>query len=49
MAMAKDPVCGMMVDEARARWRSEHAGKAYHFCARACKERFDAAPERYAR
>lgn len=47
--LQKDPVCGMMVDEARAKGTSQHRGKTYYFCAPGCKQRFDAAPERYAR
>jgi YHS domain-containing protein len=47
--MAKDPVCGMMVDEARARSSSAHGGRTYFFCAPACKQRFDADPARFAR
>ncbi|MGK7346688.1 MAG: YHS domain-containing protein [Candidatus Nitrospinota bacterium M3_3B_026] len=46
--MAKDPVCGMNVEEAEAKGKSEHEGKTYHFCSSVCKERFDKEPERYA-
>jgi YHS domain-containing protein len=37
--MAKDPVCGMDVDEKKA--KSEYKGVIYYFCCRACKEAFD--------
>jgi multidrug efflux pump subunit AcrA (membrane-fusion protein)/YHS domain-containing protein len=50
-AAAKDPVCGMDVDEKRAAaagTKSEHEGTTYFFCAEACKKRFDAEPARYA-
>lgn len=50
-AAAKDPVCGMEVDEARARAAGktlEHGGKSYFFCSDSCREHFLAAPERYA-
>ncbi|MCX6642622.1 MAG: YHS domain-containing protein, partial [Candidatus Bathyarchaeota archaeon] len=30
--MAKDPICGMMVDEKTAKWTSVHDGKNYFFC-----------------
>jgi P-type Cu+ transporter len=49
MALHKDPLCGMMVDDAKAKWTSEHAGKAYYFCAAVCKQRFDANPARFAK
>jgi YHS domain-containing protein len=46
--MAKDPVCGMDVDESNAPATSEHEGRTYHFCAQGCKREFDANPEKYA-
>src|SRR5256885_9267671 len=42
-----DPVCGMSVDPATARYRTEHAGKTYCFCGARCLERFSTAPERF--
>jgi YHS domain-containing protein len=45
--MAKDVVCGMMVDEATAQWTSEYKGQTYYFCAPGCKSAFDAEPEKY--
>ncbi len=45
--MARDPVCGMEVDEARASAKAEHKGKIYSFCAPICRERFLADPARY--
>ena len=45
--MAKDPVCGMMVDEEKAAATSEHQGKTYYFCVRGCKAAFDKNPEKY--
>jgi YHS domain-containing protein len=45
--MAKDPVCGMMVDEKTAAAKSEYQGKTYYFCAVACKKKFDADPARF--
>ena len=44
---ARDPVCGMKVDEWTATLISEHAGQRYFFCSRRCKERFDAAPDEW--
>ena len=43
----RDPVCGMSVDSAAARYRSEYAGQAYFFCGARCLERFTAAPEQF--
>ena len=45
--MATDPVCGMAVDPATARHRTEYAGKQYFFCGARCLERFSAEPERF--
>ena len=45
--MAKDPVCGMMVDEKTAAGKSEYQGKTYYFCAAICKTKFDANPGNY--
>jgi YHS domain-containing protein len=45
--MAKDPVCGMEVDEKTANWKSEYKGKTYYFCAPGCKADFDKDPEKY--
>jgi YHS domain-containing protein len=47
--VATDPVCKMQVDEAKAAGKSEYKGKTYYFCAQACKTRFDANPEQYAK
>jgi len=45
--MAKDPVCGMDVDPHTAKFRAEHAGRTYYFCAAGCRTKFIADPERY--
>ena len=45
--MAKDPVCGMQVDEKKAAAKSEHVGKTYYFCAPGCKKAFDQNPAKY--
>jgi Cu+-exporting ATPase len=46
--MAKDPVCGMQVDEQKAVGKSEYQGRVYYFCSSACKATFDKHPEKYA-
>ena len=45
--MAKDPVCGMMVDPQKAAAKSEYKGKTYYFCSPGCKVAFDKDPDRY--
>jgi Cu+-exporting ATPase len=45
--MAKDPVCGMHVDETGAQIMSDHEGKTYYFCCAGCKRSFDESPEKY--
>ncbi len=47
--MAKDPVCGMDVDERTAAAKSEYKGVTYYFCAPGCKASFDRDPEKYVR
>jgi Cu+-exporting ATPase len=42
-----DPVCGMTVDPATSKHRSEHGGRTFHFCSAGCKAKFEAAPERF--
>lgn len=46
--MAKDPVCGMNVDEKKAAATAEFGGKTYHFCSAGCKATFEKAPDKYA-
>ena len=43
----KDPVCGMSVDPATARYKFEHAGKTYYFCCGHCAEKFKSDPGKY--
>ncbi|MYC27213.1 MAG: heavy metal translocating P-type ATPase [Nitrospira sp. SB0662_bin_26] len=45
--MAKDPVCGMMVDPLSAAGQYEHAGTTYYFCNLRCEERFRTDPDGY--
>ena len=46
--MAKDPVCGMNVDEKTAQLKSDYMGKTYCFCASSCKATFDKNPAKFA-
>ncbi len=45
--MAKDPICGMQVEEAKAAASSTHGGKTYYFCCEGCKKEFDADPGKH--
>ena len=45
--MAKDPMCGMQVDEKTATRKSAHKGQTYYFCSPGCKKSFDKEPEKY--
>jgi xanthine dehydrogenase accessory factor len=44
---AKDLICGMMVDIAKARHKSEYQGSIFYFCCAGCKETFDRQPEKH--
>lgn len=47
---AKDPVCGMEIDMAKAKAAggvSEFQGRAYYFCFDSCKQKFARDPARY--
>ena len=45
----KDPVCGMVIQPAKAAGRLDYLGQSYYFCNPRCQETFSAEPERYAR
>jgi xanthine dehydrogenase accessory factor len=47
-AGAVDPICGMTVEVAGARHTAEAGGRTWYFCGAGCRERFLAAPERFA-
>jgi Cu+-exporting ATPase len=42
-----DPVCGMTVDPHTAKFRAEHHGHTYYFCAAGCRSKFIADPQKY--
>jgi Cu+-exporting ATPase len=46
--MAKDPVCGMQVDEAHAAATARYADNTWYFCSTRCHDRFIADPAAYA-
>ena len=43
----KDPVCGMLIDRARAAGSHVHAGITYYFCNPRCLQRFQAEPAKH--
>jgi xanthine dehydrogenase accessory factor len=45
--LATDPVCGMSVQVASARHRSEVSNRSFYFCGARCKGIFDQEPTRY--
>ncbi len=42
-----DPVCKMSIDSEKAAATSEYKGQTIYFCAKGCKNKFDATPEKY--
>lgn len=47
MDTAIDPVCHMTVDMATARFKTEHEGTVYYFCALGCQRAFEQDPEQF--
>lgn len=47
VAMFKDPVCNMMVDENKAQHISEVNGKKVFLCSAACKTQFEQNSQKY--
>ena len=45
--MARDPVCGMEVDENESAVKSEMEGRVFYFCCPNCKTRFDKDPSKF--
>jgi P-type Cu+ transporter len=43
----RDPVCGMTVDPATSKHRSDYGGVTYHFCSEGCRTKFAADPTQY--
>jgi xanthine dehydrogenase accessory factor len=39
---ARDPVCGMPVEQNETNYVTNHHGKTYYFCGTSCKQAFDA-------
>jgi YHS domain-containing protein len=47
LQMAKDPVCGMDVDESSAEHKFDYRGTTYYFCAAGCQKAFERDPEKF--
>ena len=47
-ARATDPICGMTVETASAK-SSFYQGQAYYFCSTACRDKFEASPQAFAK
>jgi len=47
MLTAKDPVCGMNVDEKTATHKTIHDNKVYYFCSATCQTEFNKSPAKY--
>lgn len=45
--MVRDPVCQMEIDPRNAVGASEHNGRSYYFCSKACQSEFDKQPETF--
>ena len=45
--MARDPACGMTVDEKKAAATESYQGKTYYFCSTACKATSEKAPGKH--
>jgi P-type Cu+ transporter len=43
----RDPVCGMSVNPATAKYSHAHAGKDFYFCCAGCADKFRTDPEKY--
>ena len=39
--MPKDPICGMEVDEKKAKFSLVKSGKKYYFCSKSCHDKFN--------
>jgi xanthine dehydrogenase accessory factor len=45
--LAKDPICGMMVETASAQYVTEYEGARFYFCCAHCKDSFEGNPEKH--
>jgi Cu+-exporting ATPase len=45
--MVKDLVCGMQIDESKAKTKTVYKGKTYYFCSYSCQESFLNSPDKF--
>jgi len=45
--MARDPICGMTVNEKTTKFKSEHEGVMFYFCSAQCQKTFESDPHKY--
>lgn len=45
--MQRDPVCKVLVDEKKARYKIDYEGRKYYFCSEECRDEFNLDPEEY--
>jgi xanthine dehydrogenase accessory factor len=43
----RDPICGMSVDPAQAKYKSDFDSRHFYFCGIGCKQTFDKQPDKY--
>jgi YHS domain-containing protein len=44
-AMTTDPVCGTEIDDKKAEFQTQFAGRKYFFCSDECRKEFEEQPE----
>lgn len=44
MTKAKDPICGMNVDTATARFQLRQGGETIYFCSEMCRRTYESRP-----
>lgn len=45
--VVRNPVCGMSVDRATAKYMSKHTRERFYFCVSGCRAKFENEPEKY--
>jgi len=45
--MARDPVCGVFLDEETAKYKTIRRNNVYYFCSATCENKFEKNPESY--
>jgi len=45
--MPSDPVCGVVLNEKRTRYKMSYDGETYYFCSVKCKKKFKRNPSKF--